>query len=437
MAGAEHRIGRLLFDLAAPDEASLGGFGALLRNRFDALILPALQTALDRIGRPGELIRLDRVEIDLGTFDPAQLDGDELVRRLAAQLTAALVPPPSVADEPPDTDELIAFLHSGELPWVEPGKALALLAANLLALDTRGLRQLAERLRPLLIRRTACDRLVRQLPAALLRRLLRALLPQELALPLAAAFGEDAALPATSLSSVPEAQVAALSELFRRLASGLRMPELGEVIGLYVALDNRITMTALPTAAIPEPAAAPMPTETESAEATQSTPRPVHAAGAILLHPYLSMFFDRLGLLAGPGRFRDHAAHCRAVLLAHHLATGAEDAPEPETLLFKLVCGLPFSEPVPRRVEFSEQERAESEALLRSVISHWGRLGSATPAGLREGFLTRPGRLGRRGESWLLSVEPSGIDVLLRDLPWALSRVRTPYMQSILSVDWR
>ncbi|MCY1493426.1 hypothetical protein D9M68_272620 [compost metagenome] len=436
MAGAEHRIGRLVFDLAAPDEAALGGFGDMLRNRFDALILPALQAALDRIDRPGELIRLDRVEIDLGAFDPAQLDGDELLRRLAAQLAAAVVPPPPPADAAPDTDELIAFLHSGELPWVEPGKALALLAANLLALDSRALRQLAERLRPPLIRRAACERLVRQLPVALLRRLLRALLPEELALPLATAFGEDAAEPAAALTPLPEAQVAALGELFRTLASGLRMPELGEVIGLYVALDNRIAMPALPTAAIPAPAA-PGATAAEPAEAAQSSPRPVHAAGAVLLHPYLSMFFDRLGLLAGPGRFRDHAAQCRAVLLAHHLATGAEDAPEPETVLFKLLCGLPFSEPVPRRIEFSEQERAESEALLRSVIGHWGRLGNTTPAGLREGFLSRPGRLERRGESWLLSVEPSGIDVLLRDLPWALSRVRTPFMQSILAVDWR
>lgn len=436
MAGAEHRIGRLVFDLATPDEAALGGFSAVLRNRFDALILPALQAALDRIDRPGELIRFDRVEIDLGAFDPAQLDGDELARRLAAQLAAALVPPSPGADEAPDTNELIAFLHSGELPWVEPGKALALLAANLLALDTRALRQLAERLRPLLIRRAACLRLVRQLPAALLRRLLRALLPEELALPLAAAFGEDAAEPAASLKPPPEAQVAALGELFRALAGGLRMPELGEVIGLYVTLDNRIAMPALTTAAIPAPAA-PGATEAEPAETAQSAPRPVHTAGAVLLHPYLSMFFDRLGLLAGPGRFRDHAAHCRAVLLAHHLASGAEDVPEPETLLFKLLCGLPFGEPVPHRIELSKHEREEVDALLRSVIGHWQRLGNTSPAGLREGFLMRPGRLERRGDGWLLCVESSGIDILLQDLPWTLSRVRTPFMQSILSVDWR
>ncbi|MCY1311256.1 hypothetical protein D9M70_615390 [compost metagenome] len=71
------------------------------------------------------------------------------------------------------------------------------------------------------------------------------------------------------------------------------------------------------------------------------------------------------------------------------------------------------------------------------MIGHWQRLGNTSPAGLREGFLSRPGRLERRGDGWLLSVESSGIDILLQDLPWTLSRVRTPFMQSMLSVDWR
>ncbi|MFC5696172.1 contractile injection system tape measure protein [Pseudomonas sp. GCM10022186] len=438
MTGSEHRIGRLVFDLAAPDPAALGGFDALLRNRFDALILPALQAALDRIDRPGELIRFDRVEIDLGAFDPAALDGDELVRRLARQLAAALVPPPPDSDGPPDTEELLAFLHSGELPWVEPGKALAILAANLLALDARALRHLAERLRPLLIRRSASERLARQLPAALLRRLLRALLPDELALPLAAALGEDAAMPGASSSPLAETQVAALSEMFRSLAAGIRQPELADVIGLYIALDGRLAVPPLPRPSTRlEPAAPPVSAETNPTAAVQATPRPVHAAGAVLLHPFLATFFERLDLLAGPGRFRDYSAQCRAVLLGHYLAIGTEDVPEPETALFKLLCGLPFNEPLPRRVELSEREREEADALLRSVIQHWGRLGNTSPAGLREGFLTRAGRLQRQGENWLLSVEPSGVDILLSHLPWTLSRVRTPFMQSILSVDWR
>lgn len=442
MSSTEHRIGRLVFDLAAPDEAALCGLNALLRNRFESVILPALQAALDRIDLPGELIRVDRLEINLGVFDPATLDSDELGRRMFDSLgvaLATLLQAPDDSSERDDTAELLAFLETGELPWTEPGKALDALSANLLALNAAAMRRLAERLRPLLIRRSAVERLLRQLPAALVRRLLRALLPDALALPLRVAFGNDSPAPASPMTAVPETLLAALGGMIRNLATGLHMPEPAEVISLYAALDSR---TVLPGALLPPTAPALVATpRTEPVEAAgqavQSTPRPVHAAGAVLLHPFLGTFFDRLGLLAGSGSFRDRDAQGRAVLLAHHLATGAEEAPEPETPLFKLLCGLPFSEPLPRRIELDEREREESDTLLRGVIGHWQRLGNTSPAGLREGFLTRPGRLERRGESWLLSVESRGIDVLLQGLPWTLSHVRTPFMQSILRVDWR
>jgi hypothetical protein len=92
---------------------------------------------------------------------------------------------------------------------------------------------------------------------------------------------------------------------------------------------------------------------------------------------------------------------------------------------------------VPRRIDLTDAERSEAEALLRSVVTHWKRLGATSPAGLREGFLTRPGRLERQGETWRLRVERRGIDVLLDSLPWPLSRVQTPFMAAPLAVDWR
>lgn len=446
MGATEHRIGRLVFDLTAPDEDALDGFNLLLRNRFDSTILPALEAAFDRIDRPGELIRFDRMEIDLGEFDPAAMDDAELTRRMVDHLAAALADPAAASGGSrgrDDTAELLAFLETGELAWAEPGKALAALSASLLALDPDGMNRLAARLRALLIRRSAAERLVRQLPAALVRRLFRALLPEGMAVPLGAAFGNDARISAPSTTPVPEALVGALAETIRTLADGSRMPELGEVVGLYAALDGHAAATAVPFrhAAMESVPTGPTTLENQPAKApeprTQSMTRPLHAAGAVLLHPFLGTFFDRLGLLDGPGRFRDHRAHGRAVLLAHLLATGADEAPEPETLLFKLLCGMPFAEPLPRRIEPSKQEREETDTLLANVIGHWQRLGNTSPAGLREGFLTRPGRLEQRGETWLLRVEPRGIDVLLNDLPWTLSRVRTPFMSFVLSVDWR
>lgn len=447
----EHRIGRVVFEIAAAEPAAAGRFSALLRERFDTAVGPALEEALDRIDRPGEVVRLGRVEVDLGTFDQAALAGQGLRRRIAAALAAALggapgdAPSRDAAEAPDAISELATFLETGALPWVEPSRALAALAATLGALGAPAMARLAARLRTVLIRRLAAERLVRQLPAALVRRILRALLPPPLAAPLAAAFGPDRPAPAGHSGFVPEALVPGLAELILRLARNDPMipglgPELGEIIAAYAALDARAAGSAPPL----PPAAPPPPEAGRAAEAAdrttprpEATPRPVHAAGAVILHPFLSHFFDQLGLLEKPGRFRNRDARARAVLLTHHLATGAEDAPEPETPLFKLLCGMELAEPVPRRIDLTDAERSEAEALLRSVVTHWKRLGATSPAGLREGFLTRPGRLERQGETWRLRVERRGIDVLLDSLPWPLSRVQTPFMAAPLAVDWR
>ncbi|MGE0665172.1 MAG: contractile injection system tape measure protein [Sphingomonadales bacterium] len=457
MGASAHRIGRVVFDIEAPDDAAASAFGDAVRARFDAVIAPALEAALDSIDRPGALVRLGRIEIDLGVLRGPPADITGLTRHLAEGIASALERSVAhqTAPEPTrdDAAELIAFLETGEMPWPGPGGALAALADALLALAAPEISRLANRLRTVLIRRRAAERLARQLPAALVRRLLRALLPNDVAAALTM-FGPD--VPARADAPPPEALVPRLAALFHSLAAGSPTPELGEAVALYASLDNRVSPD-LPAGFAPVQAAKfraayePDTRETESSAVPpqQATgdepvepsptgmPRPVHAAGAVLLHPFLSTLFDRVGLLAGPGRFRDAAAQARAVLLVHHLATGAEDAPEPETILFKLLCGMAIAEPVPHRIALTEAERTEAAALLDGVIAHWGRLGKTTPAGLRDGFLSRMGTLRRNGGGWTLSVERKGIDILLDDLPWTLSRVKTPFMRQLMAVDWR
>ena len=38
---------------------------------------------------------------------------------------------------------------------------------------------------------------------------------------------------------------------------------------------------------------------------------------------------------------------------------------------------------------------------------------------------------------WTLQVETRAVDVLLDQLPWGLSMIRTPWMHAMLNVDWR
>jgi hypothetical protein len=451
MAAAGHRIGRIVFDIDVPEPGALGGVEAMVRAQFDAVIAPALEMALDRVDRPDELVRFGCVEIDLGVLDPAETGASTLGHLIMSRLAGALTTNGSIEAANAgfardDAAEFVAFLETGNLPWTEPGKVLDALAATLISLDANGMTRLAMRLRTVLIQRRSVDRLVHQMPATFVRRLLRALLPESMSTPVAFAFGPDR--PAAMGALAPADLVTALSDVIRRVAIGTDPPELGEVVALYAALDGRAPRVPVQSPVAHQSRHTPVLLDAPSLpdlapDATRLPTSPpvvslqVHAAGAVLLHPFLATFFGRLGLLDESDRFRDDDARMRAVLLAHHVATGAHEAPEPETVLFKLLCGMALSDPLPRRIGVTDQEREEADQLLVNVIFHWKRLGRTSPAGLREGFLSRPGQLRARGDQWRLIVEPRGVDVLLQELPWTLSHVKTPFMRSILVVDWR
>ena len=57
--------------------------------------------------------------------------------------------------------------------------------------------------------------------------------------------------------------------------------------------------------------------------------------------------------------------------------------------------GLPLDHPLPLSADFSETEQEKAQAVLRSVIKHWGALGEVTTAQLQHSFFVREGRRGR------------------------------------------
>jgi hypothetical protein len=161
----------------------------------------------------------------------------------------------------------------------------------------------------------------------------------------------------------------------------------------------------------------------------------VQYAGLVLLHPYLPAFFKGLDLMAEK-EFKDETCRHRAIHLLHYLATKESGLPEFMLLLPKLLCGMPFEEPMERYLDFSETETAECENLLRAVIQNWGALGKSSPDALREGFLRRDGKLEKQPDGWKLTVERQTLDILLGKLPWGLGIVKLPWMPGILRVEW-
>lgn len=163
----------------------------------------------------------------------------------------------------------------------------------------------------------------------------------------------------------------------------------------------------------------------------------VQNSGVILLHPFLQLYFQELGLLATNYQFMDDAVQKRAVLLLHYLATGSNEAAEYELALQKILCGLPLDETLPASIELTEQEKEESANLLTAVTQHWQPLNHTSAEGLQVTFLQRDGKLSHSFLGWRLQIEQKTVDILLGKLPWAYSTIKLPWMKELITVDWQ
>jgi hypothetical protein len=159
-------------------------------------------------------------------------------------------------------------------------------------------------------------------------------------------------------------------------------------------------------------------------------------AGAILLHPFLPFLFQHCQLVNNQ-RFIQESELQKALLLIHFLATHEVMPAEHELILAKLFCGLPVDEPLQLTEQLTTEQTQQATALLAVVRERWTILKNSTDQGLRSAFLQRPGILKKENDLWYLRLEKQGCDALLDKLPWSLSPVRSPWMQTHLVVEWR
>lgn len=163
-------------------------------------------------------------------------------------------------------------------------------------------------------------------------------------------------------------------------------------------------------------------------------------AGLVLFGAFLPLYFDRLEVLTtgpdGRRRIGGVEAATRAVHMLQYLVDGRCDRPEPDLVLNKLLCGLTPATPVGPSIEPSEQDRALADSLIASVIQHWTIVNNTSPAGLRETFLQREGKLVFSTDCWTLAVNRKTVDVLVDRVPWGLSPIFHPWMGWPLHVSW-
>lgn len=189
--------------------------------------------------------------------------------------------------------------------------------------------------------------------------------------------------------------------------------------------------------------AQPLPAATRVvAPAPTHEPIWVHDAGQVLLAAYAERLFKQQQLI-DQGRFVDAAAKARAVQCLQVLSHGPGPVDEAQTVLSRLLCGVPPAELLPEVDPLPADTVTLLDQLLQAVIAHWKAVGHTSVAGLRECFLQREGRLQQdktpAGEPprWRLRVQTRGFDVLLDRLPWSFQTIRLPWMQGALHVEWR
>ena len=494
MPSNRHRIQRQVIELEFGSALSVPASQEMLARELRERVMPALCAAFDAAAGADELLRLDRLEVDLGTISDADWTS-RFRERLVTQITLELARfVPEVRPAPLGSRELepsaeptrqfVFFLVHGRLPWwgTRPNDGFAaVFARKPAALDWNIVR------RAVLGDAGACERLVDaldddQLQAGVARwrglphaaRALAALTPvnvspdarlawrrrfwltlidwvlhdgmrsgrqidlvQALRAERRAHFGSGNALPG-GIPRPIETQGDAPSDALP--GDPLPSPWREWLAVPSDGATNAAAPAGLSDAPTRPPGAQPLIQVPDAVSAQRATPeKDDHAiylpcAGVVLLHPFLDSLFRDRGLLEGRD-FRDAAARGQAVRLVGLLGFGATDVPEYDLVIAKRLCGMPLAQTLaPSAIDAADV--AACDELLTAVLGHWKALRSSSAPWLRAQFFLRDGKLESVDAGCRLTVERRAQDVLLARLPWGFGVIGLPWMTEKIFVRW-
>lgn len=161
----------------------------------------------------------------------------------------------------------------------------------------------------------------------------------------------------------------------------------------------------------------------------------VQNAGQVLFHPFIRLLFLNFGWLDEQGILKDEF-RVEAVHALHYCNTGNNNFFEPDLLLEKFLCGMPFHQTVPSECLLSRNTKREITFMVKEVIRNWPELKNTSPNGLREAFIQRSGKLTKHENGYKLIVERKVQDVLLEKLSWNISIIKMPWQEELLFVEW-
>ncbi|WP_299484206.1 contractile injection system tape measure protein [uncultured Roseibium sp.] len=433
MAGVTHRVGCARFNISGPDQAALLQWRTRLEAAGSVDLEKAFDAAITGLLPQDELLVIDRLEVDLGDFAADDFDLSRLTAAMREALHRALVQSVRRPDVPPVVSSAIhvgqgserhafrvklarsadsvlwTYLATGRLSALAPFANLHELyaAMEVTAATIESFKRLLVS-RAFQARRAALMRLFATAPVHLIRTLFSQAYPDLF----------DAVLRET-LETLPDRKAG--FETGRRMHS--------DVVAMVQDV-SKVLETAHPVPEVFE--------EVRLDDADPDTAPGGLAcvnAGLVLLHPFLQPYFEGIGLMQ-VGAFIEPEAQTIGARLLHAIATGETDHLEPDLAIPRLLCAVPDDQPVLPLRDLEPDHLAEGERMLTAAIDAWKGIGHATIEGIRETFLRRQGVLTGPPDRLLLTVERSGVDILLDRLPWALSLVTLPWLPAPLKVDW-
>jgi hypothetical protein len=477
MAPATHIIGKQNIRLrynGAKDKLALRQ--AISRVCSDELPV-RLNALLDKYDRKDEVLRLDKIQVDVQLDDNGDLE-ERLAKAIIEQVEAALLQKMELyRDEPVSIDKSFAralrfYLGQGYLPWWHAGKDAAAFRELLQDhWDSPALKNTVSLILPILRNGDARRRLLSllnddQLEALVLATgvwsegewkewqtaiaALKHAADRKISEDVFSKLVRQAILNVVSATADPGHATAQLAtELM------VRLQQQG------IAFENEMLASIMPSV-IQDAFRAPLDAERDkdtapvitkmgqahpeiknelekrsSIQKEEKSPAEgdsifISNAGLVLIAPYLPTLFRHVNLLED-GKPVDIA---RAISLLQYLVYEEAAFEEFETVLDKILCGLPLNESIPERHTLTVEEKEQSEGLLQSVIEHWSILKNTSPTGLRQSFLQREGKLVFKGNQWELTVQKKSFDILLDYLPWNISMIKLPWMPYLLNVKW-
>lgn len=478
MTKSVHIIQRQVFDLILPKERGAYALQNFISQEYQQKVLPQLAEYLDEKIPADQVIKVDRLELDLGQIS---LEGFE--ERLLAALKSAFegsIAEANTSSAPADVrqqrsadnwaEALHYFLQTGTLPWwskLEPYQPLEITLFEYLPQWSEGS---GAAIKSQLQQASKLDmQKLQTLQETELFAYLHLQTQQKVAIPirrLVAQFSDSwVEFLLRQLYEASPIQLQGLRNWVRKFLHLEKHPEQEAnallewllIVNLlaYPALKNVLEQTQHKPPTLSKIEA---PEFGENAAAIRSAQRPTHQtllgdkteisttvensyyianAGLVLLAPYLGNFFETLGLIENK-QFKSETAQQTAIHLLQFLAQGTWDNPEYELVLNKILCAWPLAETLPQSIETTELEQNEAESLLKAVIQNWPVLKNTSITGLRESFLQRKGKLSfqEKNLSWLLQVEPQPYDVLLNQLPWGYAMIKLSWMPHLLRVEW-